>query len=84
MAGQGGFNRDHGRFLVAHLADHDDIRVLTQHGAQAGGERHAGPVVDHALRDAGQFILHRVFDGQNVLLAGVQFGEDGVQRRGLA
>ena len=55
-------HRDLGGLLIAHLADHHDIRILPQNGAQRGGERDARLPVHRHLRDARQLIFDRVFD----------------------
>jgi hypothetical protein len=39
VPGQRGLHRDARRFLVADLADHDDVRVLSQDAAERSGER---------------------------------------------
>ena len=38
MAGERGADGDLGGLRVADFADHDDVRILAQDGAQAGGE----------------------------------------------
>nr|GFD54437.1 hypothetical protein [Tanacetum cinerariifolium] len=38
VAGERGLDRDATGFQVAHLADHDDVRVLAHDGAQCSGE----------------------------------------------
>src|SRR3989344_4021683 len=38
VAGQRRLHREHGGLLIADLADHDNVRVLAQDGAQARGE----------------------------------------------
>ena len=66
VAGQGGLDGQVGRFAVADLADHDDVRVLAQQGPQAVSEGHAGYRVDLGLVGADDVVFHRVFDGRNV------------------
>ena len=45
VAGQRGLDGDLGGLLVADFADHDDVGVLPQEGAQRVGERQADVVV---------------------------------------
>src|SRR3984957_15586211 len=70
VAGFGGENRGGNGFQVAHFADQNDVRVLTQSSAQRGGER-GGVDFDFALVDETFFvavqIFDRVFDGDDVL-----------------
>src|SRR3984957_10279390 len=82
VAGFGGENRGGNGFQVAHFADQNDVRVLTQSSAQRGGERR-GVDFDFALVDETLFvavqIFDRVFDGDDVL--GAQ-RVDAVDHRG--
>ena len=61
MAGLRGLDGDLGRLEVADFADHDDVRVLAQEGAQRRGEGEAHLRVDVDLVDAGQADFDRVF-----------------------
>ncbi len=45
VAGQRGLDGDLGGLVVADLADHDDVGVLAQEGAQRGGEGQADLLV---------------------------------------
>ena len=54
MAGQRRLHGDLGGFEVADFADHDDVRVLAQDGAQQMGEIEADLRLDLDLVDAGQ------------------------------
>ena len=60
MARNSSTNGNGARLSVANLTDGNDIRVLTQDGAQSCRKRHAGLFVDLALADAGDVVLHRV------------------------
>ena len=66
VAGQGRAEGDLGGLGVADLADQHDVRVLAQNGAQLPGEGQARPLVDVGLADAVQFVLDRVFAGDDV------------------
>jgi hypothetical protein len=60
------FDADLGRLEVADLADHDDVGVLAQEGAQGGGEVEPDLVVHLHLVDADQVELDRVLGGRDV------------------
>src|SRR5437773_3638609 len=74
---------DASRLGVAHLADEDDVRVLTEDPLQSAGERDARLVVDLDLVDRGQDVFDRVLDRHDVALAVVDLGERRVQGRRL-
>ena len=59
-----------GGFVVADLADHDDVRVLAQDVAQNGGEGDVDERLDGDLVELLVDHLHRVLDGDDVLLRG--------------
>src|SRR5262249_28073501 len=65
-----------GGFAVAHLADHDDIRVLAQECAQAVHERHAGHGVGLGLVGARDTVFHRIFHCGNVYAWLVEYAQD--------
>jgi hypothetical protein len=88
VAGLGRGQRRVDRLQVAHLADEDDVGILTQRGLQAGGEglrvRADLALVDDALLVAVEE-LDRVLDGHDVLFARrVDLVDDGRQRGRLA
>ena len=76
--------RDFRRFGIADLADHHDVRIIAQDGAQCGGEGQADLVVHRRLADPVETILDRVFQRHDVDAARVQHGEGRIQRRRLA
>ncbi len=84
VAGERGLHRDLGGLAVADLADHDLVGVVAQDRAQAFRERETLLLVHRNLQDAGQLVLDRVFDGDDLFAAIVDFGEGRVQGRGLA
>ena len=57
---------------------------MTQDRAKAGGEGESDVGLHLDLSDAGKLDFHRVFDGDDVLVGGVDLGERCVERRGLA
>ena len=75
---------DFGGFGVANFADHDDVRVLPQDGAQTGGEGPAGFRVDLHLVDALEHVFDGVFDGDDVLRCAAHLIERGIKSGGLA
>ena len=66
VAGLRGLDGDLGGLEVADFADHDDVRVLAQEGAQRGGEGQADLRVDVDLVDAGQVDFGRILGGRDV------------------
>jgi hypothetical protein len=69
---------------VADFADHHDVRILAQDGAQAAGEGHLDLGVDLGLADAVDVVLDRVLDRHDVARVVVDALERRVQRGGLA
>jgi hypothetical protein len=84
VAGEGRLDGDLGGVRVADLAHHDLVRVVAQDGAQAPGEGEALLLVHRDLQHAGQLVFHRVLDGDDLVLAGVDLGQGGIQGGGLA
>jgi len=74
VSGFGGCQRQPDGFQIAHFADEDDVRVLTQCGTQRLGKTQ-GVAMDLALVD--QTLLRlmdefdRVFDGEDMVVLGV-------------
>ena len=54
------------RFGVPDLADHDDVGIRAEDGAQAGLEGEAGLLIDRDLDDARKRDLDRVFQGHDL------------------
>ena len=71
-------------FKIADFTNHDDIRVLPQNRSQRFGKTQVNLGIHLGLAHAGQLVFNRVFNRQNILRAGVQPFERGIQRRGLA
>ena len=80
VSGERCLNRYLRGFGVTNFADHDDVRILAQDGAQSPGERHIHPAVYLGLSDAFQLVLDGIFDGQDITLGGIQLGENCIQR----
>ena len=83
VSGQGGTNRDLDGFLIPNLADQDDIRILSEDGAQPRGEGETNRLVDLGLIDALDLVLDRVFQGDDLRAGGAQGIQRRIQRRGL-
>ena len=84
MAGQRGLHGNLCCFSITHFANHDDVRVLPQDGAQGIGEAQANLLVHLNLVNALQLILDRLFDRDDLVRACVQLGQRGVKRGGFA
>jgi hypothetical protein len=82
--GERGPHRDLRRLGVADLADHDDVRVLAQDGAEAAGEVEADLALHLDLLDPRLAVLHRILDRDDVLARRLDRLDGGVQRRRLA
>ena len=68
MARERCLDRDLRGLEVANLADHDDVGVLTQEGAQGRGEVQADVVVHLDLVDPGEIELDGILGGGEVLV----------------
>ena len=84
VAGQRRLDGDLRGLEVADLADHDDVGVLPQDRAQRVGEGEADLRLHLDLVDAGQLVLDRVLDGEDLHVGLVQPVERRVERRRLA
>src|SRR3989344_3696578 len=84
VAGQRCLHGKVGGLAVADLADHDDVRVLPQGGAQSVGKGGADLRPDLRLRYAGNSVLDRVLQREHVLAVAVHLVEQGVQRGRLS
>ncbi len=85
MAGQRRLDGDLGGLQVAHLADQDDVRVLTQE-ATAGPAANVSPMsaFDLHLDQAVDVVLDRVFRGEDLDVDAVQLAQGRVERGRLA
>ncbi len=84
VTGLRGLDRDVGGFEVADFADHDDVGILSQEGAQRVGEIETCLFIDVDLVDAGQLDFGRVFSRCNIHARLVQDVQARVQRHRLA
>src|SRR6202011_1355939 len=84
VAGQRGVDGDLGGFLVADFAHHDFVGVMTQDGPKTAGEGETLLFVYRDLGDALDLVLHRVFDGDDLVFVVLDLTEGGVQRSGFS
>ena len=84
VAGEGGLDRDPRALAVAHLADHDDVRIGAHDRAQPGLEGQPRALEDLHLLDAGQAVLDGVLDRHDRLLRRADDGDRCIQRGRLA
>ena len=80
VTGEGGSDGDVRGFAVTDFSDQNHIRVLTQDGAESGGKGQATFGVHWHLVDPGEFIFHRVFNGDDLFAGVVQLGQTRIQR----
>ena len=66
VSGLSGLQCDLGRFGIANLADHNDVRVLPQDRAEAVGKRQSCLGVDLDLINVFDFVLDGIFNGNDV------------------
>lgn len=72
VTGNRGLDSSAGGVGVANLTDHDDVRVETEDGAEAVGERTAVVRINRNLGDASDTVFDRVFEGDNLAVGRVQ------------
>src|SRR6202158_4543789 len=81
MAGPRGLDGDLRRLQIADFAHHDDVWILPEDRPQAAGKRQLDLWVHLDLTDAVQLVFDRIFDRDDVLVAGIDLRQAGVQRR---
>src|SRR6266849_1716920 len=84
MAGECRLNGNLRGFEIAHLADHDDVRIVPKKRAQNVGEGQVDLRLDLDLIDALELILDRLLDGEYLLFRGVEAKQTRIERRRLA
>jgi hypothetical protein len=67
VAGHCRAHADLRRFLVAHFAEQDDVRILAQRGAQHAAEGQVDLFVHLHLVETGQPVFDRILDGDDLL-----------------
>jgi hypothetical protein len=68
VTGQRTFDHRLGSLGIAHLADHDDVRIGAQEAADGGGKSPAYPGIHLHLAQPWLRDLHRVFGGPDLLV----------------
>ena len=71
------------RLAIAHFADHDDVGVLAQEGAQHGRKAQADLRLHLYLVEPLQAVFDRVFHRENLEVFALQLLQRRVQRGGL-
>ena len=84
MARRRAADRHRRRIGVADLAEHDDVRVLTQKGAQRSAEGQADLLFALYLVHSLERVFDRVLDRKDVARLAVQPPERRIERRALA
>ena len=84
LSGERAVDGDLGSLLVADVADHDLIRVVAQNGAQPAREGQPLFLVDRNLGDALDLILHRIFDGDDLVFVVLDLAQRRIKGSGLA
>ena len=69
--------------MVPDLTHHDHVRVLAQDGTQAACKGHPGPLVELDLADFFDTVFHRIFQGDDIDVRGVDLLENAVQGGGF-
>ena len=73
-----------GGLVVANLAHHQHVRILTHNRAQPRRKTQSDAGVGLNLGDAIKLVFHRVFHGDDLLRLGVDLFQRRIQRCGLA
>ena len=84
VAGQRGLNGILRGFLIANLADHDDVGILAEDRSQRGRKGDADLCLHRGLIELVPHHLDRIFDGGDVDLGRCQRLERRIERDGLA
>ncbi len=72
MPGKRRLHGDFGGFLFPNLTDHNNVRILAQHVLEHLRKSEADVLPDFVLVDDVDLILHRIFDGDDILFDTVQ------------
>ena len=83
MSGQRGVDSDLSGFFIANLPDENNIGVLTQDRSEGLSKVKAPIWLDLNLFDTGNFILDRIFDGNDFFIRSIKRFENGVKRSGF-
>ena len=81
---ESGFDGDIGGFVVANFADHNDVGILAEDGAESIGKAETDFGFNGDLINSGELVFDGIFDGDDIILGVVQFAEHGVEGGGFA
>ena len=84
MAGQGRLQRNRSGLLVAHLADHDDVRIKPQEAAHDSRKIKTDLRPHLHLAQSPLSDLNRIFGRPDFYARQIDIPQDGMQGRGLA
>src|SRR5689334_20509169 len=84
MPGESGLDGDLGRLTIADFANQDDVRVVTEKGAQGGWKVDAGRLIGLNLRHVLEVVFDRVFDRDDLKVGRGQHLKAGIECGGLA
>ncbi len=84
MSRQRSLHRHLRSLVVADLADHDDVRILAQQRAHAGGKSKLNVCLHLNLIKSRFHHFNGILDGGNIHFAGGQLLQRGIQGRRLA
>src|SRR5689334_8889730 len=84
MAGQRGLYGDLRGIEIAHFADHDDVGIVPQEGAQNTGKSQVYLRLHLNLVDAIQLIFDRILDSEDLPLRSIETHQARVKRRRLS
>ena len=84
VACEGGPDGDLGGLVVAHLADHDHVRVAAQDASQGSGEREVDLRLHGDLDHAVELVFDRILDRDDPAFLDIEAAEKRVKRRALA
>ena len=81
MPRQRGLGGNVSRFQISNFTNHDDIRGLTQNGAQGQRKRQTHVPVHLNLIDTRHLVFHRILHRNDLTIRAVDMIEAGIQRR---
>ncbi len=79
VAGERRLHGDLRGFRVADLAHHDLVRIVPEDRTQSARKGQSLLLVDRYLQHPGQLVFHRVFDRDDLVVAGMDFGDGGIE-----
>src|SRR6056297_1211884 len=80
MPGQGRLDGNARGFKITHLADHDDVRILSHDGTQRAGKVKPDGGLGLNLVNALDLVLNGIFNGDDLALGRVELAQGGIKR----